>query len=68
MKKNYKTTFDLAPLDKKVVFEDPEMDMETALKEYDVSTPIKDDDQEKKPFKRRSKKKKKVDLNEVYSA
>lgn len=67
MKKNYKTTFDNTPLGQRVVFEIADVDMEAALKEYDVTTPIKEDDKEKKSFKRRSKKKKKVDPSEVYS-
>lgn len=34
MKKNYKTTFDNTPLEKKVVFEIADIDMEQALKDY----------------------------------
>lgn len=68
MKKNYKTTFDNTQLSQRVVFEIDNIDMEKALKEYSEIPHIKEDDKEKKPFKRKSKRKKKIiDPNEVYS-
>lgn len=67
MKKNYKTTFDSKPLGQRVTFEIADVDMEAALKEFGDVAAIKEDDKEKKPFKRKSKPKKKVDPNEAYS-